>query len=51
MGNNCGCGHCDCEDEPKEKSPEEKVKKLKEEIKNLGYKVEETPDGEIKISE
>ena len=50
MGN-CGCGHCDCDDEQAKKTPEEKVKDLEKEIADLGYKVEETTDGEIKISE
>jgi hypothetical protein len=33
------------------KSPEEKVDDLKEAIAALGYKVTETPEGDIKISE
>lgn len=33
------------------KSPEQKVESLKQAIADLGYKVEETKDGEIKISE
>lgn len=55
MENNCGCGHCGCgDDNPPaggEKTPEEKVKELKKEIEGLGYKVEETADGEIKVSQ
>ena len=48
MGN-CGCGHCDCDDEQAEKTPEEKVKDLEKEIADLGYKVEETTDGEMDL--
>lgn len=33
------------------KSPEEKVEALKKDIADLGYNIEETPEGEIKISE
>ena len=55
MGNNCGCGHCACDDDNspigEEKTPEDKVKDLEKEIEGLGYNVEETPEGEIKISE
>lgn len=51
MSQNCGCGHCSCDDEEKSnKSPEEKVDDLKEAIIALGYKVEDTPEGDIKIS-
>ncbi len=32
------------------KSPEEKVEDLKADIAALGYKVENTPEGDIKIS-
>lgn len=49
MGHSCGCGHCDQDEE--EKKPEEKIDDLKKAIADLGYKVEETSDGEIKISE
>ncbi|MDQ1284009.1 MAG: hypothetical protein QG620_357 [Patescibacteria group bacterium] len=38
----------DCE---KEKTPEEKVDDLKKAIKDLGYKVEKTEEGEIRVSE
>ena len=52
MSNNCGCDHCDCNDEEKNiKSSEEKVDNLKKDIVNLGYKLEETPEGDIKILE
>ena len=52
MSNNCGCDHCDCNDEEKSiKSAEEKVDNLKKDIAGLGYKLEETPEGDIKISE
>ena len=45
--NSCGCG-CGCGD--KFADPEEKVEHLKEAIKELGYKIEETEEG-IRISE
>jgi hypothetical protein len=51
MGNSCGCAHCDCDGDKDEKSPEEKVEELKKDIASLGYLVEDTPDGEIKIIE
>lgn len=50
MTNNCGCGHCGCGN-GEEKSPEEKIDDLKKAIEELGYKTEETPEGEIKISQ
>lgn len=50
MGNNCGCGHCGCGDDNKDKTPEAKVKALEKEIEELGYKVEEK-NGEIIVSE
>lgn len=40
---NCGCGHGD-------KLPEDKVEDLKDAIKKLGYSIEETEDGEIKVT-
>jgi len=55
MGHSCGCGHCACDDNNlpagEEKTPEEKIKDLEKAIEDLGYKVEETPEGDIKISE
>ncbi|HRY82130.1 MAG TPA: hypothetical protein P5232_00275 [Candidatus Moranbacteria bacterium] len=39
------------DDENKNKSPEEKVESLIKDIEDLGFKVEKTDDGEIKISE
>ena len=52
MGTDCDCGNCGCEKEknPENIPPEEKVEKLKKSIEELGFKVEETPEG-IKISE
>jgi anti-sigma28 factor (negative regulator of flagellin synthesis) len=43
----CGCSQDNCENK---KTTEEKIASLKQAIKNLGYKVEETENGEIKIS-
>lgn len=53
MGHSCDCGHCGCGIPPAggEKTPEEKVNDLKKEIESLGYKVEDTPEGEIRVSE
>jgi hypothetical protein len=65
MGHSCGCGHCACDennspdDEKKasidisdaEALASQKIKELEKEIESLGYKVEETPEGDIKISE
>ena len=48
---NCGCGHCNCDETSEEKTSEEKIAKLEKEIENLGYKIEKTPEGDIKISE
>ncbi|HRZ95833.1 MAG TPA: hypothetical protein P5262_04705 [Candidatus Moranbacteria bacterium] len=39
----CGCGHGG-------KLPEDKVEDLKDALKKLGYKLEETEDGEIKVT-
>ncbi|PJA86537.1 MAG: hypothetical protein CO141_04225 [Candidatus Moranbacteria bacterium CG_4_9_14_3_um_filter_42_9] len=62
MGNSCDCGHCDCGAEKNlednsamqpsvaEITANKKVEKLKKSIEELGFKVEETPEG-IKISE
>lgn len=62
MNKSCDCEHCDCSNEknPKNNSAEQpssaevtadkKVEKLKKSIEELGFKVEETPEG-IKISE
>jgi hypothetical protein len=41
----CGCG-CD----HSHKLPEDKVDDLKEALKKLGYTVEETADGDIKVT-
>jgi len=55
MKNNCGCGHCDCDETHPpaggEKTPEEKVKELEKKLEDLGYKIEKTPEGDIKILE
>lgn len=61
MGHSCGCGHCACDDDQDKKTPadisdteasaNQKVKNLKKEIEALGYKIEETPEGDIKILE
>ena len=52
MTNNCSCDHCDRNDEEKNiKTAEEKVDNLKKDIADLGYKIEETEEGDIKISE
>jgi len=53
MGNNCDCGHCDEIHPPAggEKTPEDKIAELEKEIENLGYKVEKTHKGDIKILE
>jgi hypothetical protein len=61
MGHSCGCGHCACDDDQnKETSADiseaealasKKIKDLEKAIEDLGYKVEETPEGDIKISE
>jgi hypothetical protein len=58
---NCGCGHCTCDNESKEKAPEDpsdakalagkKIAELEKEIENLGYKIEKTSEGDIKILE
>lgn len=57
MGN-CGCNHynnedksCDCVCEHEDKSTEKKLASLKKSIIDLGYKIEETEEGEIKISQ
>ena len=62
MGNSCNCGNCDCEEEKDATdgcdcghehyliSPEDKAK-LEEAIKDAGFEVQETPDGEIQILE
>ena len=44
----CGCGHAHCEEEPL--SPED-LAKLKKALLEAGYKVEETPEGELKVLE
>jgi hypothetical protein len=61
MGHSCGCGHCACDDNQDKRDQAEisdaealanqKVKELEKAIEDLGYKVEETPAGDIKISE
>jgi hypothetical protein len=51
MGNSCGCSHCHHDEEQDGKTPEEKIEDLKKAIEELGYKIEETPEGDIKISE
>ena len=43
----CGCGHDHCSPDI---TPED-LEKLKAAILESGYKIEETPDGEIKILE
>jgi len=58
MGSDCDCGS---EEKPKDtpaKQPSsteaaagKKVEKLKESIEELGFKVEETPEGDIKVLE
>jgi hypothetical protein len=48
---NCGCEHCSCDETSEEKTPENKIAELEKEIENLGYKIEKTPDGDIKILE
>jgi hypothetical protein len=58
---NCGCVHCNCDDKNSEKTPEDpsdakalagkKIAELEKEIENLGYKIEKTPEGDIKILE
>ena len=45
--NSCGCG---CEHEHAEISPEE-LENLKKAILEAGYKIEETPEGDIRILE
>lgn len=57
MGHQCGCGH-HCHDDVQEEPSDDaialagkKVESLKKAIQDLGYKVDETPDGEIKITE
>lgn len=40
---NCGCNHGD-------KLPEDKVEDLKDALKKLGYNLEETKDGDIKVT-
>jgi len=53
---NCGCHHCDseenekCENEEALKSSQAKVDSLKKAIADLGFKVEDTGEG-IKITE
>ena len=66
MGTSCACGNCDCDDD-KDKtddcdcghkhsaggcaiSHEDKLK-LEAAIKEAGFEVQETPDGEIQILE
>jgi hypothetical protein len=57
MGHSCGCGHCACDDDQDtdasnaEALASKKIKDLEKAIEDLGYKVEETPEGDIKISE
>ena len=54
MSDSCTCeSDCDCSDKIDRKniSPEEKVENLKKAIADLGFSVEETGEGEIKISE
>jgi hypothetical protein len=45
-GHDCDCG-CDHD---RHKLPEDKVEDLKEALKKLGYNIEETKDGDIKVS-
>lgn len=51
MGNNRGCGHCHCDEDREEKTPEDKIAALKKAITDLGYNVKETDEGEIIVSE
>jgi hypothetical protein len=41
---------CDCGCDHGHKLPEDKVDDLKEALKKLGYNVEETEDGDIKVT-
>jgi hypothetical protein len=63
MNDKCGCGHdhcddemipthnlCDCNEES-DLSPHEKIESLKNAIQNLGFSIEETEGGDIKISQ
>lgn len=53
MSDSCHCGDdCACNQEIEKKdSPKKKVENLKKDIADLGFVVEETGEGEIKISE
>lgn len=44
----CSCDDCGCSHG--HKLPEDKVEDLKEALKKLGYNLEETEDGEIKVT-
>jgi len=44
----CNCDDCGCDHG--HKLPEDKVEDLKEALKKLGYNLEETEDGEIKVT-
>jgi hypothetical protein len=41
---------CDCGCDHSHKLPEDKVDDLKDALKKLGYNLEETEDGEIKVT-
>jgi hypothetical protein len=47
----CNCDHSDCDDKKEIRTPESKVEDLIKAIKDLGFKVEKTKDGEIRITE
>jgi len=49
-GDGCGCGHDHDHGHVPTISPED-LEKLKQAITDAGYKIEETPEGEIRILE
>lgn len=49
MGHSCCCGHSSDDDD--KKNAEKKIEDLKKDIQALGFKVEETGEGEMKITE
>jgi hypothetical protein len=48
QSDDCGCGH---DHSHHHKLPEDKVEDLKEALKKLGYNIEETEDGDIKVTQ